>query len=109
MRIASGPRSLRIHVRRSMRPLPRCRETRRGVAGLACAMVLVSATAGCERSTAADDIPQRLAALGRPNLVLIVVDTLRADWTSPYGFELDTSPELARWAERGALFERVRA
>jgi choline-sulfatase len=54
-------------------------------------------------------IPERLAALGRPNLVLIVVDTLRADWTTPYGYAQDTSPELARWAERGALFERARA
>jgi arylsulfatase A-like enzyme len=41
--------------------------------------------------------------------VLIVVDTLRADYTTPYGNTLDTSPELARWAERGVLFERVRA
>jgi arylsulfatase A-like enzyme len=41
--------------------------------------------------------------------VLIVVDTLRADFTSPYGFEEDTSPELARWAAQGALFERARS
>jgi arylsulfatase A-like enzyme len=47
--------------------------------------------------------------LGRPNLVLIVVDTLRADFTSPYGFERDSSPELAAWVGRGVLFERVRA
>jgi arylsulfatase A-like enzyme len=55
------------------------------------------------------EIRERLAALGRPNLVLIVVDTLRADWTTPYGFEQDTSPELGAWARRGVLFERVRA
>ena len=51
----------------------------------------------------------RLATLDRPNLVLVLVDTLRADWTTPYGFEHDTSPELSRWAERGVLFERARA
>ena len=55
------------------------------------------------------EIRERLAELGRPNLVLIVVDTLRADWTTPYGFEQDTSTELAAWARRGVLFERVRA
>jgi len=55
------------------------------------------------------EIPARLAALGRPNLVWIVVDTLRADYTSPYGFESDTAPELAHWAERGVLFERTRS
>ncbi len=38
-----------------------------------------------------------------------MVDTLRADWTSPYGFESDTTPELSRWAERGVVFESVRA
>jgi arylsulfatase A-like enzyme len=64
---------------------------------------------GCERAVPGTEIPARLAALGRPNLVLIVVDTLRADWTTPYGFEQDTSPELGAWARRGVLFERVRA
>jgi arylsulfatase A-like enzyme len=55
------------------------------------------------------DIPERLALLGSPNLVLIVVDTLRADFTTPYGFEHDTSPELAAWATRGVLFEHARS
>jgi choline-sulfatase len=64
---------------------------------------------GCERPATPIEIPERLAALGRPNFVVIVVDTLRADYTTPYGFAQDTSPELARWAERGVLFERVRA
>ena len=41
--------------------------------------------------------------------MLIVVDTLRADWTTPYGDPRGTSPELARWAARGAVFEEVRS
>jgi arylsulfatase A-like enzyme len=45
----------------------------------------------------------------QPNLVLIVVDTMRADRTTPYGYVVDTTPELARWAEHGVLFERARA
>jgi len=73
--------------------------------GIAVALALL----GCERHVAPSDIPARLAAIGRPNLVLILVDTLRADYTTPYGYAEDTSPELARWAERGVLFERVRA
>jgi arylsulfatase A-like enzyme len=64
---------------------------------------------GCERPVAPAEIPERLAARGHPNLVLILVDTLRADYTTPYGFAEGTSPELARWAERGVLFERVRS
>ena len=56
-----------------------------------------------------EGLEDRLAALERPNLVLFVCDTLRADFTTPYGFEHDTSPELAAWAGRGVVFERVRA
>jgi arylsulfatase A-like enzyme len=71
--------------------------------------LLAAACLACERPVAPAAIPERLAALGHPNLVLIVVDTLRADFTTPYGFAQDTSPELARWAARGVLFERVRS
>ncbi len=64
---------------------------------------------GCQRVVPEGDLSKELASLERPNVVLIVVDTLRADWTTPYGFEQDTSPEIARWAERGLLFERTLA
>jgi arylsulfatase A-like enzyme len=73
---------------------------------LALAALVCLALAGCERRVPTSEIPARLAALGRPNLVLIVVDTLRADFTTPYGYAKDTTPELARWAEHGVLFER---
>lgn len=43
-----------------------------------------------------------------PNVVLIVADTLRADRTSLYGHDRDTTPNLNRWAaERGQIFENV--
>ena len=76
---------------------------------LALGLFALGGLMGCERPVPPAEIRERLAALGRPNLVLIVVDTLRADWTTPYGFEQDTSPELDAWARRGVLFERVRA
>jgi arylsulfatase A-like enzyme len=60
----------------------------------------------CGGAVAPEQVRERLAS---PNLVLIVVDTLRADWTSPYGASEPTTPELARWAARGILFENVRA
>jgi len=77
----------------------------RGLAALA----VVLTTLACQPPVPAAEIPERLAALGQPNLVLVIVDTLRADFTTPYGFDEDTSPELARWADRGVLFERVRS
>jgi arylsulfatase A-like enzyme len=38
-----------------------------------------------------------------PNLLLVVFDTTRADHLTPYGSRRDTSPEVARLAERGLL------
>jgi len=91
----------------------RCRRmrtrARRQRARYALCLGFALAALGCERPAAPAEIAERLAAQGPPNLVLIVVDTLRADYTTPYGFTDDTSPELARWADRGVLFERVRA
>jgi arylsulfatase A-like enzyme len=71
--------------------------------------LLALAALACERPAPRGEIRARLAAQGRPNLVLIVVDTLRADRTTPYGFAQETTPELARWAERGVVFERALA
>jgi arylsulfatase A-like enzyme len=52
-------------------------------------------------------IGERLAELGRPSIVLFVVDTLRADRLSPYGAPAGSSPELADWAAHGVTFERA--
>lgn len=41
-----------------------------------------------------------------PNLALVLVDTLRADHTSLYGYERPTTPELERIASEGVVFER---
>ena len=38
-----------------------------------------------------------------PNVVLIVIDTLRADRLAPYGFETDTAPFLSHLAELGVV------
>ena len=44
---------------------------------------------------------------GDPNVILIVVDTLRADHLSGYGYARATSPTLDRLAREGALFENA--
>jgi arylsulfatase A-like enzyme len=38
-----------------------------------------------------------------PNLVLVSVDTLRADHLSAYGYPAETSPHLDRWARESAV------
>jgi arylsulfatase A-like enzyme len=53
----------------------------------------------------------RLAGTGRqtPNLLWIVVDTLRADRMSLYGYSRPTTPELAAWAKAGITFDMARS
>lgn len=43
----------------------------------------------------------------RPNVMLIVLDTVRAKSLSMYGYERDTTPNLARLAEQGVVFENA--
>jgi arylsulfatase A-like enzyme len=56
-----------------------------------------------------------LAALGcarapeRPDILLVTIDTLRADHCSAYGYGHPTTPRLERLARRGVLFEAAYA
>jgi arylsulfatase A-like enzyme len=46
---------------------------------------------------------------GAPNVLLIVLDTVRADRLSLYGYERDTTPRLAELSRRGVVFGQARA
>jgi arylsulfatase A-like enzyme len=48
-----------------------------------------------------------VAAAERPNIVLIIIDTLRADRLGAYGYRSPTSPEIDSLAKNGVRFERV--
>jgi arylsulfatase A-like enzyme len=41
------------------------------------------------------------------NVILIVIDTLRADHIGAYGYEKDTSPNIDKLAEEGILFKNM--
>ncbi len=43
----------------------------------------------------------------RPNIVLITIDTLRADHLGCYGYERNTSPQIDRLASSGLVFEHA--
>jgi arylsulfatase A-like enzyme len=43
----------------------------------------------------------------RPNIIIILIDTLRADHLSCYGHSRRTSPHIDALAERGCVFEKV--
>ena len=59
-------------------------------------LLMLAPPPGCRR---------RAAPSTPPNLVLLTVDTLRADRLGCYGYSRDTSPELDRLAAEGTLFE----
>jgi arylsulfatase A-like enzyme len=77
-----------------------------------CGVVAVLALLSYHRVVLAErralaDLPP--TAPGAPNVLLIVLDTLRADHLSPYGYKRDTTPNLARLAAQGVRFERARS
>ncbi len=47
------------------------------------------------------------SAFATPNIVLISIDTLRADHLSMYGYHTETMPFLASMAKKGIVFDRV--
>ncbi len=78
-------------------------------APLAALSLLLLLAGGCDDPAATLGAVERVRAIDRPNVVLLVVDTLRADRLEPYGETRKVSPEIARWASRGIVFERALA
>lgn len=50
---------------------------------------------------------QMAAPAGAPNVVLIIVDALRADHLSTYGYPRQTSPNLTQLASKSVVFENA--
>jgi arylsulfatase A-like enzyme len=48
-------------------------------------------------------------ALDRPDILLITIDTLRADHLGTYGYARDTSPRIDAWARGAVVFEQARS
>ncbi|MCL4524484.1 MAG: sulfatase [Acidobacteria bacterium] len=44
---------------------------------------------------------------GAPNVLVIVMDTARADHLSLHGYARPTTPKLDRWAQRGTVFDNA--
>jgi arylsulfatase A-like enzyme/Flp pilus assembly protein TadD len=84
------------------RLVPRCVATLLALTSLTLLMA-------CNRQPDADATTSGSAAPGDPSLLLITVDTLRADRLEPYGATDVETPNLARLAERGFVFDRAYA
>ena len=51
--------------------------------------------------------PREKSSPASPNIVLVVMDTLRKDRVGCYGYEKDTTPNLDRLAARGLVYEHA--
>jgi arylsulfatase A-like enzyme len=71
-------------------------------------LALVLAAAACRAEQRPSAQPERARATGnRHNIVLITIDTLRADHLGAYGYARRTSPRIDALAKEGTLFERA--
>lgn len=52
-------------------------------------------------------IPRASARPGMPNVLMVVIDTLRADHVGAYGYEYSTTPNIDLLADRAVVFETV--
>jgi len=78
-----------------------------GVAFIALASVAVGIEASRARSERRILATLPAAKRGTPNILLLVLDTVRAMNLSAYGYARKTTPNLEALASRGTLFQRV--
>lgn len=88
-------------------PGDRVRLTTRLPAGAPATLPEAPAAFGSLRLEREHRRPRTLATPKHPNLVLVVMDTERADRTEPYGYARPTTPHLRALAARGLTFEEA--
>jgi arylsulfatase A-like enzyme len=67
----------------------------------------IAASLGREAWNARAEAVPSTSGPARENVILIVLDTVRADRMGVYGHDRDTTPNLARLASRGVRFEQA--
>lgn len=70
--------------------------------------IVVGLVLGCDTSPSAP-VPQAAPPTASPDVLVIVLDTVRADMMSTYGHKHPTSPQLDAVADAGVTFEDVTA
>ncbi|MGH7560395.1 MAG: sulfatase-like hydrolase/transferase [Gemmatimonadales bacterium] len=78
-----------------------------GVLGLAALAGLFSLETSWRTRRSVSRLPAAAAAGSRPNVVLILLDTVRAWNLGLYGYSRPTTPKLAALAREGTVFDRV--
>ncbi len=90
---------------------PRISERRWGAATVAvlAALALTSAMLASRHTVQAAPLNSTGSAAGKPNVVLIVMDTVRADHMSVYGYERETTPNLKVLAQDSAVYTHAQS
>jgi arylsulfatase A-like enzyme len=76
------------------------------LAGLCGALLLVLLVTALVPTQGAREEERPVPAAGLPNVIIMLVDTLRADHLGVFGYERDTSPNLDEFTRDAVLFER---
>ncbi len=88
------------------------RAARRVAVGIAVPMLVLGGAytvwRGIRTQRVVDGLPP-IAAADQPNVLFLVLDTVRGDELSTYGYPRATTPNIDRLATRGVLFERATA
>ncbi len=103
--------SLGIAVRLSGRIAPRLdalmRAGRAAMPGMAVLVLLTAAGVAGEAWWKERKSLEATPAGSQPNVLLIILDTVRSLSMGLYGHARDNTPELARWAARGTVFDHA--
>lgn len=67
------------------------------------------ATSGSAAANVPAALPKPGTFSGNPDIILITLDTVRADRTSVYGYDQKTTPHLEQLASRGVVFDHAYA
>jgi arylsulfatase A-like enzyme len=104
--LGAGTQIARTFGKREVRALTFFRRSGSGLIVLAVVLGLTGASwdVGRERYLA-KKLPQPQP--GSPNVLLVTLDTLRADHVSSYGYKRTTTPNIDRIAREGVLFENA--
>lgn len=76
----------------------------RALIGMLCVFTL--AFSGCSK---APTQATRWEGVKKPNIIVLMLDTLRADHMSLYGYERDTTPNLLEFSKHASTFENMYA
>ncbi|MCA9727653.1 MAG: sulfatase [Candidatus Eisenbacteria bacterium] len=82
---------------------------RRVLSGPVPLLTLAAVAVGILLRPVREDGPARVPAPGSPNVILVSIDTARADYLSCYGHDAPTTPELDRVARDGIRFTNAYA